>query len=467
MYIDKTLGFKFYTFYERTSYELKNVAKFSSTTKKNIIKFSSCEDLKYKKFKSDWDIYVMWIDPRKVTSDDIQSIKQKFSYIFPLYAVFGENYVLITKIISKQIFQKAQKCTAIDIMDLFIFEMGGALCEKNIRPLKKHFRGNDNFEFNVIWNIPPLKELLHIEPKMHGWFSKNTELSILYILKNYKHKNIIEFGSWFGQSSSFILKNMNRSTTLYCFDKFQNIMKSPYSKTTVDKLDLFFLRTPRFETFCRNLAPFLTDNKVVYTVKYDINKAFQDIIIPLSIGFDIIFIDAIKKCSLLINLIETCLYINPKVIIIGDDYVFESVKKSILFAQSKFTDLNIFATHENYIITRLKLDIPDMRNFIKQNYFPSKDDPMYYYELIMYFLQRKKYDKIIDLLKNHEVDINKQIHSFNDNTLYTLFIIQQNSYRENIKKLIDFVHTYYKPKKVENVLGLDYSYYFHKNHSFY
>ena len=465
MYMDKTLGFRFETFYSRSDYELKKIVKFASTSKLNVIKFSSCDDLKYEIFKSEWDIYVMWVDPIKVKPSDIQSIKRKFSRVIPLYAVFGENYVLITKIISKQIFQTANKCTSLEIMDLFLFEMGAVLCEKNLRPLKQ-FKGSDNFKMNVIWSVPPLKELIHIEPRMHGWFSKNTELSILYVLKNYKYKTIIELGSWLGKSSSCIVKNMKNYSTLYCFDKFQNITKTPYHFTKKDKLDLFYLRTPRFETFCRNVSPFITENKTVYTIKYDVNRAFEKIIKPLSIHFDIVFIDAIKNKSLLIIFIEKCLFYNPKVVIVGDDYVFNSVKEAISLIQKKYSDINLFITEDSYILTYLELNKLNIQRFIKKNYFPPKSDPFHYYDIVIYFLEKQKYNEIIDILKkNDTIDINKKIPNFNDNTLYNLFVFHENNNKTKMKELMHFLRKNYKPRKIENVLGLDYSYYVKNNNT--
>jgi hypothetical protein len=45
----------------------------------------------------------------------------------PLYACCGPNYVLITKILSKQIYSIALSCSVSNFMDIYIYEMGGVL----------------------------------------------------------------------------------------------------------------------------------------------------------------------------------------------------------------------------------------------------------------------------------------------------------------------------------------------------
>ena len=95
MYMDKTLGFRFETFYSISDYELKKIVKFASTSKLNVIKFSSCDDLKYEIFKSEWDIYVMWVDPRKVKPSDTVLFNKKIpnfndNTLYNLF-VFHEN----------------------------------------------------------------------------------------------------------------------------------------------------------------------------------------------------------------------------------------------------------------------------------------------------------------------------------------------------------------------------------------
>ena len=69
------------------------------------------------------------------------------------------------------------------------------------------------------------------------------------------------------------------------------------------------------------------------------------------------------------------------------------------------------------------------------------------------------------LKKNDAIDINKKIPNFNDNTLYNLFVFHENNNKTKMKELMHFLRKNYKPRKIENVLGLDYSYYVKNNNT--
>ena len=106
------------TLRKRNKYFLDNIQKVVEV-KSNKFESSDCADQIYKKWDSDWDIFILFVDGR-----GDPKIRKKWEKRRPLYAVFGKNYVLVTKIISRQIFCMAARCGVREIMDLYLYEMG-------------------------------------------------------------------------------------------------------------------------------------------------------------------------------------------------------------------------------------------------------------------------------------------------------------------------------------------------------
>jgi hypothetical protein len=273
-------------------------------------------------------------------------------------------------------------------------------------------------------------------------------------VKNYKYNTVIELGSWFGKSTCFLLKNMKKKTNLYCFDKFQNVANSTYSFDSKSLIDSFYFTTPRFETFCRNISPFISKNKECFTIKYDVNKFIKilnnSFIIP-----DIIFIDAIKKKDILLKILNQIFENYKFVIVVGDDYVFESVKETVQNFIYKNNSIQFYITSESYLLTYQPINQNKIREFIDNNYSFDKKNEMYLYELILSKLSNNDSFPIISILQSNKIDINKIIE--HDNTLYNYIIIS--IYQQDKTKLLylkEYIDKNYKPQKIKNILGLDY-----------
>jgi hypothetical protein len=327
--------------------------------------------------------------------------------------------------------------------------------------LNKLFKGT---EYPIIWEVEP-QYVKYIIPKMHGWFSKNTELILSYVLKNFNYHTIIELGSWFGKSTSFILENMKNDTKLYCFDKFQNVANSTYSYNEKSPMDNFYFTTPRYETFCKNIASYIKPNKKCFTIKYDVNQ-FIKILNNKFIIPNIIFIDAIKKKSALLKILSDIFNQYKDIIVIGDDYVFDSVKEAVHQFIDINSKLNYYVNNVSYLLTFNTINVNDIFNYVDKNYLPDKNTNEYIYQYILYKLQNHDSYLIISLLKNNKIDINKII--FNGNTLYTYIVAL--IYQENIEKLIPlkkYIDKNYKINKINNVLGLNYEDYIKYSNLFY
>lgn len=287
-YITDSFVYKLFTYEPRNEYFTSNIVKFSVTEKPTKIVYTTCHD--FSLFNEEWDIYVLWIHSKKINAKDKSTIEKIFSHNIPLYPVFSKNYIVITKIISKQIFQLADKCEILDILDLYLYEFGAVLTDiVGLHPFRK-FRGTD---YPIIWKVDP-DDVKHIVPKMHGWFDKSTQLIVDYVLRTYNYSTIVELGSWYGKSTCFILENMKDGTNLYCFDKFQNIANSPYDFSEKTPIDNFYFQTPRYETFYKNVSKYVTSKKKCHTIKYDV-RHFMKVLHHKIISPNIIFIDAIKK----------------------------------------------------------------------------------------------------------------------------------------------------------------------------
>ena len=457
-YTTNSYGYKFLTLKPRNNYFIDNIVKFAIVNKKIKINHSWCGDINFANSFNDktWNIFVLWIDKTKKDED---FIKNKFKNILPLYPVIDKNYILITKIISKQIYEMASTCTITEIGDIYLHDFGAVLASGDIYFPKK-FRGS---KYPVIWNVIK-SDVQHIVPKMHGWFTKNTELLLQYTLKHFDYNVIIELGSWFGMSTSFILQNMKNDTNLYCFDKFQNIANTSYEYENENPMDKFYFTTPRYETFCKNVSPYLTEKKRCYTIKYDVN----DFMIVLNHYFiipNIIFIDAIKNKYKLIKILTEIFKNYPEIVVIGDDHVFPSVKEAVKEFIDKFPKISYYLTDDSYLMTFKKLNTKDITNFISKEYYLPKTDKLYLYRMILYKLHSTNVNEIINIFRNNKIDVNKKL--YNGNTLYTCIVAE--IYLQKRKELIplkEYIDKNYKIKKIDNVLGLNYTDYMKYNNLF-
>lgn len=476
-YISADHGFDFITFngcIEKNKYARDGVAKFIGTKKKNKFVFSSCANF-LNIFNRPWDLFVLLFNDTKQVR---ASIEKQFSNLIPLYAVFDDSYILISKLASQQIYELVDTCNPNDISRLYIKEMGAVLkTPKNKLKL--------NYDYHGI-RYPKLQEVKtdgteHILPNNHGWLSTNTELCLKFVLENVslKHDNIIvvELGSWLGSSACEILKTM-KSGSLYCFDHFQNIALTDYNFEKPHPLDKFWMTVPRYETFCRNIAPYISKNKRAYTIKYDVRKSIgimkYNFITP-----NVLYIDAIKSRDFLFEYLQKLFQFSPKTIVVGDDYVFQSVKDAVsAFMRSNHSNSQakyyLYTTDECYILGQgatfqyygicqndCKNDLNNRAGMYIEKQI--KSDPVL--EAVNN-LHRHNYDAVCSLLTKYKINVNKPLIKFNNNTFYTLVIIQIYSQkRKSVEKVRQFIlnNIDKHPKKIKNSLFLTWQDYIDHN----
>jgi hypothetical protein len=452
----------------KNKHVLNGITKFIKIKTSNEIKFLSCKNYK-NELSRPCDLFVILFNDTKQIRD---KIKLQFSNIVPLYAVFDDSYLIITKLLGKQINEWPEICTPSAIAQIYISKIGAIL-----KTQKSSFKLLGDYRDTLhpkIWQVDA-KDTKNIIPNNHGWLSVNTRLCLRFMLqtasdtfleKGYKnskaakHLVIVELGSWLGSSTCEMLTSINAGS-LYCFDRFQNIALTDYDFKESDPLDLFWRTVPRYETFCRNIAPYLSSNKKVYTITYDVLNSVN-VLKSNGIMPDIVFIDAIKSRNKLLQYLSALFLYAPSVIVIGDDYVFPTVKDAIREFMQRNMNYAIFTTDDCYILAKdeafKKYGIRDQTDLVDQaSKFIAEQIDADYIKKIVFNLFAKKYDIVCDLLKNHDIDINIPLSEFNNNTFYTLVIIEIYSKlvkdAESVQKFIlDEIDQH--PEKIKNSLFL-------------
>jgi predicted O-methyltransferase YrrM len=167
---------------------------------------------------------------------------------------------------------------------------------------------------------------MELDPFIHGWYSQNTRRALEGAVQYYKPKHVVELGVWYGKSTSGLFQAAKNKIHYYGFDFFSPTATQPsyVTKTPMDKL---FVEHFRLESAVSNVARFAK--------KHDIHYIFEDVmkspavLRKLGVIPDLVFIDAIKEIKPLREIIEAYMELNPNIVIVGDDYIFESTRKAV------------------------------------------------------------------------------------------------------------------------------------------
>jgi len=164
------------------------------------------------------------------------------------------------------------------------------------------------------------------EPFMHGWYSDKTREALEGAIQYYKPKVVVELGVWYGKSTVGIFQSSPHKIDYYGFDYFTPTATNPdyVTETPIDKL---FVKHFRLESAVANVAPYSKKHNIHFLF-HDVLKS-DDVINKLKVVPDLLFIDAIKNTTELQNTIDAYLKLNPNIVIVGDDYVFDSVKRAV------------------------------------------------------------------------------------------------------------------------------------------
>lgn len=238
--------------------------------------------------------------------------------------------------------------TILDFGDKFEEKMGllkkfiGAYATDNNQPFK-----TEKPDVEVIgFKITP--SLAVVKPFMHGWYSDKTSIPLEGAIQYYKPKTIVELGVWYGKSSVAMFQASKHKLTYYGFDFFTATATNP-KYVSMSPLDKLFIDHSRLETAVANVAPYSKKHNI-YFINEDVLKSL-DFLKKNKIVPDLIFIDAIKNTQDLVKTIKAYLNYNPDIVIVGDDYVYDTVKKATTYFDNK----KLYEA--NYIVTNK--EIPD------------------------------------------------------------------------------------------------------------
>jgi hypothetical protein len=329
MYDSDYNGFEFITLHNHNKYARDNMSKFVKITGKLNILYGTCQNYK-SLYNKNWDLFILLFNDTPKIRKEIES---KINNLIPLYPIFDDSYLIITKLIGSQIYELADKCEPAHIARLYIREMGAILkTPKSKFKLLLDYSGVKYPKLELISK----DSTKFIEPNVHGWLSPNTRYCLKYTIQLFKKLiNIVELGSWLGSSTCEIIESA-KECNVYCFDHFQNVALTDYKFEKKEPLDKFWLTVPRYETFCKNISPYLTPNKKVYSVKYDVFKSISVLryhyIMP-----HIVFIDAIKNKDKLLKFLQDIFQYAPNTIIVGDDYIIKSVQEAVAIFMKKYS----------------------------------------------------------------------------------------------------------------------------------
>jgi len=214
--------------------------------------------------------------------------------------------------------------------------------------------------------IIPIKFLIKIppivkgpEPINHGWYSPGTRRALEGAIQLYKPNIIVELGVWMGQATMGMCEaSTPRKITYYGFDRFSDTATEP--KYVDGPADSFFLHHGRLETTLANLAPYAAKGHELYITNRNCYKALE-YLKKHKITPDLLFIDFEKDTVPLRTLLNAYMLEFPKLVIVGDDLVVESVKRAIV-------DIPHHNFYNAYVIA------PTLHP--KESFHPAKYTPM-------------------------------------------------------------------------------------------
>lgn len=330
-------------------------------------------------------------------------LKKEKSLMYPYFPIFEHKKFFVNPI-QLQLIDRKNVISSIQKNIQFI-------ASKEDIPFEPKYKPKSFLQINISNDDVPYKET------NHGWLSLGTKNNLYVISKYYKLKNIAEFGTWYGNSAEYIKEN-NPDSKLLCFDVFRSILESEYTPKGYG-IDNFYINYPRLESVYKRMQKF----ENVQLIKGDANKGVNYL---KSINFepDMIFIDFIKQKNVLIKFLNKIHKLYPDTIIVGDDYVANSVKDGSQKFFRVHKDKYHFITNENsYILIPTSKYIPEVKTFMEKKL--NSDTTKFLnnkYTQCYLLIKDSKFIEAIDFIKKEKLNLNFKSKVLpNDNTLYHIF----------------------------------------------
>jgi hypothetical protein len=417
------------------------------------------------------NIFAKKLDPNIIYVIDFKS-NTEIKTDYPIYPIYIKLDNIETIILSAYHIQQINGFNNLsDLLNRLFVVIGGIGSNTNINYNNTNINIHDGYKsikYNNtdIRSLPNVSKVLINSPyqkHMHGWMSKNSSLNLKYALETYKPKLVVELGSWLGKSSKYI-KEIHQDCTLYAFDKFQHILQSGHTSNKIDNLDKnFYLEYLRLETYSANLSDY--DN--VYIVQGDINNAISTLT-KYDVKVDMFYVDFEKNTGRLIRLINDIHKYYPNCVIVGDDHVFESVKKAVRVLEKNnnyhywklddsYISIHKSMVEHNYDVIKKESDthygiLNELKKIainksIKLPYDELSEEHKY---IFADYLLKYNQDDLLEFIKKLKLDLNKAILE-NNNTLYHNICMM--AYKSKLLNL-DTYTDYQSIKPVKNQIGL-------------
>jgi hypothetical protein len=270
---------------------------------------------------------------------------------------------------------------------------------------------------NNVIKIDVINEPIPYLETSHGWLSSGTKSTLFAISKLFELNTIIEFGSWYGNSSAYI-KKYNPLCRLICIDYFQSIIESEYTIRGVG-IDKFYIKYPRLESVYKKMQKYSNVELIKGDALIGYDYLLKQDIIP-----DMIFIDFIKNRKILYNFLSRISYDYNKVIIVGDDYISKEVVLGVDdFMKKNESQYNLIKNDYSYILIPIgiyKNQIEKLMNQKKEEYDRKSSNDLYYQCSIE--IKNGNFKKAMNLVLDNKLDLNlKNKYISNEGTLYHIF----------------------------------------------
>lgn len=251
----------------------------------------------------------------------------------------------------------------------------------------------------------------------HGWLSNGTKSSIYAVSKIFNPESIVEFGTWYGNSAEYI-KDLNPDASLSCFDVFRTMFESDYTLKGygVDKFSLLY---PRLESVYKRMQSYKNVELYKGDAYNSLNYLKSNNILP-----EVIFIDFIKSSKLLFNFLTKIATLFPETIIIGDDYIMDTVKDGVNRFNKTLNNKYQYIKNENsYIlipVNKYNKDVEDL--MIKKLNIENSHMIKNKYYICFLLIQKLKFKEAINYINVNNLNLNyKSKYLPNDGTLYHMF----------------------------------------------
>lgn len=341
------------------------------------------------------------------------------------------------------------------------------------RESQMKFRKNERLDIKTgFHDFYPKNSILHdpcvfkIQPWMtrnfkknnFGWFNKMNQFAIDYVFENYEIDTIAEFGVYLGYSSRYILSKKPKMK-YYGFDIFRPLQLTKYSSNKIMPLDSnFFFKYLRFETFHRNISKY----ENVTTIVGDIYKNYE-LLKMYKIEIQFFYIDFEKKTDPLYHFVMNILDDYPNAIIVGDDYMFMSVKKAV--EKMKNSNLNVIGLKSCYIVSKRPLKRIEMIQKKYEEYMKYineedidkiKEFPIIYKVLYVKRMMKEKEDinKIVDTIQLFHIDVNRKYNILGTSNIYHILGKMYYNDEKYYIKLYEELSKIEKDRDIKDVFNL-------------